>query len=153
METKYYLSSLIKLTMLKTYPASYPMTGRNKKFRVRIDGRVTGLKERMCLVRRFKPYHFLQIGNVKYISPEAYNEPIENLRDLKNEAKEIYKREGHELVMSEMIDDFNSELDKVKYKNANLIERVKAKFAKRISSVIEQGNWKDINQNEANSNK
>lgn len=138
--------------MLKTYPANYPMTGRNKQFRVRIDGRITALKERLLLVRRFKPYHFLQIGRVKYISPEAYNEPIEYLRELKHEAEATYSREGHKLVISELIGDFNSEMDKVKYKNASLIERVKASFAHRVSSVLEQGNWKEIKQNEANSN-
>ena len=50
--------------------------------RVRVDGRKICFKERIALVRECFPRHYRKYGGSHYLSPEAYAEPIENLRQI-----------------------------------------------------------------------
>ena len=105
------------------------MKGRNKSFRVRIDGRTADGKERLLLVKRFLPNHLIKVHNTNYISHEAAAMPIADLRDLKDEARAIYAKEGKEVVLSKLLKDF----DKTKYRLVSEAERLRKLTLKALS--------------------
>lgn len=71
--------------MLPLYPVN-PIKGRGA-VRIAVNCWYTTDKERVVLAAQFRPFHHIKTRGKHYLSPEAYREPISELRMLAKECE------------------------------------------------------------------